>query len=79
MAYIPAGAIRTYLSMQSIIAAYFSDKKRDPYVTMSKFNGKVNVTIHRKDQKTITHSMRISDIEYLKQVYDLLYQMAFGR
>ena len=79
MAYISSGTIRIYMSMKSIIAAYFSDQARDPYVTMSKLNGKVSVTIRRKGQKTITHSMRISDIEYLKQVYDQLYQMAFGR
>lgn len=79
MAYIPSGAIRTYMSMKSLIEAYFSDKKRDPYVTMNKLNGEVTVTIRRRGQKTVTHSMRISDIEYLKQVYDQLYQMAFGR
>lgn len=79
MAYIPSGAIRTYMSMRSIIAAYFSDKARNPYVTMNKLNGKITVTIRRRGQKTVTHSIRISDIEYLKQVYDQLYQMAFGR
>lgn len=79
MAYIPSGAIRTYLSMRSIVSSYFSDKARDPYVTMGKLNGKVTVTIRRRGQKTITHSIRISDIEYLKQVYDQLYQMAFRR
>ena len=78
MAYISFGVIRIYLSMKSIIAAYFSDQARDPYVTMSKLNGKVSVTIRRKGQKTITHCIRISDIEHLKQVYDQLYQMAFG-
>ena len=78
MAYISSGTIRIYMSMKSIIAAYFSDQARDPYVTMSKLNGKVSVTIRRKGQKTITHSIRISDIEYLKQVYDQLYQTAFG-
>lgn len=79
MAYIPSGAIRTYMSMRSIIAAYFSDKSRNPYVTMNKLNGKVTVTIRRRGQKTVTHSIRISDIEYLKQVYDQLYQMAFRK
>lgn len=79
MAFIPSGAIRTYMSMRSIIAAYFSDKNRDPYVTMNKLNGKITVTIRRKGQKTITHSMRISNVEYLNQVYDQLYQMAFRR
>lgn len=79
MAYIPSGAIRTYLSMRSIVSAYFSDKARDPYVTMGKINGKVTVTIRRRGQKTVTHSIRISDIEYLKQVYDQLYQMTFRR
>lgn len=79
MAYIPSGAIRTYMSMRSIIAAYFSDKARNPYVTMNKLNGKVTVTIRRRGQKTVTHSIRISDIEYLKQVYDQLYQMALRR
>ena len=79
MAYIPSGAIRTCLSMRSIIAECFSDKKRDPYVTMSKLNGTVTVTIRRKGQKTITHDIRISDVEYLKQVYEQLYQMAFRR
>lgn len=67
------------MSMRSLIEAYFSDKKRDPYVTMNKLNGKVTVTIRRRGQKTVTHSIRISDIEYLKQVYDQLSQMAFGR
>ena len=79
MAYIPSGAIKTYMSMRSIIAAYFSDQARDPYVTMSKLNGKVTVTIRRKGQKTISHSMRISDIERLREAYNLIYQMAFGR
>ena len=79
MAYIPSGAIKTYLSMQTIIAAYFSDRARDPYVTMSKLNGKVTVNIRRKGQKTISHSIRISDIERLRKVYNLIYQMAFGR
>lgn len=79
MAFIPSGAIRTYMSMRSIIAAYFSDKARNPYVTMNKLNGKITVTIRRKGQKTITHSMRISDVEYLNQVYDQLSQMAFRR
>ena len=79
MAYIPSGAIRTYMSMRSIIAAYFSDKARNPYVTMNKLNGKITVTIRRKGQKTITHSMRISDVEYVNQVYDQLYQMAFRK
>ena len=79
MAYIPSGAIKTYLSMQTIIAAYFSDRARDPYVTMSKLNGKVTVTIRRKGQKTISHSMRISDIKRLNKTHNLIYQMAFGR
>lgn len=79
MAYISSGVIRIYLSMKSIIAAYFSDQARDPYVTMSKLNGKVTVTIRRKGQKTISHSMRISDIERLREVYNLIYLMAFGR
>ena len=79
MAFIPSGTIRTYMSMKSIIAAYFSDKERDPYVTMNKLNDKVTVTIRRKGQKTITHSVRISDIEYLTQVYDQIHQMAFGK
>lgn len=78
MAYIPSGAIKTYLSMQTIIAAYFSDQARDPYVTMSKLNGKVTVTIRRKGQKTISHSMRISDIKRLSETHNLIYQMAFG-
>lgn len=78
MAYIPSGAIKTYLSMQTIIAAYFSDRARDPYVTMSKLNGKVTVTIRRKGQKTISHSMRISDIKRLSETHNLIYQMAFG-
>ena len=79
MAYIPSGAIRTYLGMRSIVSSYFSDKARDPYVTMGKINGKVTVTIRRRGQKTVTHSIRISDIEYLKQVYDQLYQMTLRR
>ena len=78
MAYIPSGAIKTYMSMRSIIAAYFSDQARDPYVTMSKLNGKVTVTIRRKGQKTISHSMRISDIKRLSETHNLIYQMAFG-
>lgn len=78
MAYIPSGAIKTYLSMRSIIAAYFSDRARDSYVTMSKLNGKVTVTIRRKGQKTISHSMRISDIKRLSETHNLIYQMAFG-
>lgn len=78
MAYIPSGAIKTYMSMRSIIVAYFSDQARDPYVTMSKLNGKVTVTIRRKGQKTISHSMRISDIKRLSETHNLIYQMAFG-
>ena len=79
MAYIPSDAIRTYMSIKSIIAEYFSDKARDPFVTMNKRSGKVAVTIRCKGQKTITHNMRISDIEYLREVYDQLHKMAFGR
>ena len=78
MAFIPSGTIRTYMSMKSIIAAYFSDKERDPYVTMNKFNDKVTVTIRRKGQKTVTHTIHISDIEKLREVYDQMKQMAFG-
>lgn len=79
MAFIPSGAIRIYMSMRSLIEAYFSDKKRDPYVTMNKLNGKVTVTIRRRGQKTVTHSVHISDIEHLTEVYNQLYHMAFGR
>lgn len=78
MAYIPPGAIKAYTNIKSIINACFSDKNRDPYVTMSKLNSNITVTI-RRDRKKITHSLKISDVDKLKQIYDQLYQMAFRR
>lgn len=79
MAYIPSGAIKLYMSMKSIITERFSDEARDPYVTLGKYNRDVMVTIRRKGQDTITHSVQIGDVKHLTEVYNQLYQMASAR
>lgn len=79
MAYIPSGTIKAYMGIKSIVKECFFDKNKRPYVEVSKLNNTVSVLIYREEGKPIVHSIRISDIEYLKQVYDQLYQMAFRR
>lgn len=76
MAYIPFGAIRVYENIKRIIAAEFSDKARDPYVTINKLNTEVIVII-RKNNKHITHSFKITDVDRLIQVYTELCNMDF--
>ena len=79
MSYIPSGAIKAYMGIKSIVKECFSDKNKRPYVEVNKLNSTVSVLIYRGEGKPIVHSIRISDIEYLIQVYNQLYQMAFRR
>lgn len=76
MAYIPPGAIRAYENIKKIIAAEFSDKARDPYITISKIHTEVIVSI-RANEKTTTYSFEITDVERLIQIYTKLCEMDF--
>lgn len=79
MAYIPPGAIKVYNNIKSIVSEHFSDRTKTPYVTVDKWYGKVRVTIHGETGKPKTHNIPIGEVDKLKEIYDILHQMAFGR